>query len=423
MSKILVMLGSYFPKPSPNGICIKEVVNELRQRGIDVTILATNPGSLSMVETIEGVNVYRVRARWVTRINEWCDVKKDIRCAGALRQIALVLNKLKMVVSFPTWPLVSPLYTYRYYKKAVELHMMNNYDGILSVYTPIDTLVVGAMLKKRYKNLKLILYFLDCFSGGIAPRHLTKEWLEKRGYKWEKWLFDVADIVFIMQSHKEHYSRQTYRKHFTKITAVDIPLMRKLKYTPNRGGINLSNEMVNIVYAGTMLKHIKNPTYMLEALKLINKSNRYCVHIYGRGDCHDIIAQYIEEGKGIPIIEHGYIDPDMAINAMLQADILVNIGSTVDTQIPSKIFEYMAAGKPIISFYKHDTEPSIRYLQKYPHALLIKENWTKLDNNAQLIVTFIDEHKGKVAKYSEIANAFQDNTPDMLVRYVLEIVH
>ena len=60
---------------------------------------------------------------------------------------------------------------------------------------------------------------------------------------------------------------------------------------------------------------------------------------------------------------------------MLEADVLINIGSSVDTMVPSKIFEYMATGKPIISFFRHDTEPSIHYLGHYPLTLLIKEDW------------------------------------------------
>ena len=35
-----------------------------------------------------------------------------------------------------------------------------------------------------------------------------------------------------------------------------------------------------------------------------------------------------------------------------EADILVNIGNSIDNQMPSKIFEYISTGKPILNFYK-----------------------------------------------------------------------
>jgi len=394
MKKMLVMVDHYFPKPSPNGICVKEVVKALKKQDIDVTILATNPGYLSEVEVVEGVNVYRIRGRCFTRITGWCDSHKGMKYSDAIRKIAILSNRLKLVLSFPTWPLISPLYTYHYYRKALELHRINNYDGILSVYIPIDPLIAGALVKNRCNNVKLMLYFLDCLSGGVVPRYLTKEWLASRGYKWEKRLFDSADAVFIMQSHKDHYLTKEYNAFKDKIEVVDIPLMRELKLTSDKIDIDFSEEVANIVYAGSMTKRVRDPTYMLETFKLIDKPNQYCLHIYGGGDCHDTIAGYIEEGRGMRVIEHGWVDPDTAIGAMLKSDILVNIGNAVDTLTPSKIFEYMAAGKPIISFYKHDTEPSIQYLRQYPLSLLIKEDWTELHENARLVANFIDVHNG-----------------------------
>jgi len=416
------MLGSYFPKPSANGICVRQIAKELKKCGVDVTILATNPGDLNEAEVIEGINVYRIKARWFTRITQWCDANRDAKYSNVIRRLALLANRVRTILSFPTWPLISPLYTYRYYQKALELHKMNCYDGILSVYTPIDALLAGALMKRKCNDVKLMLYFLDCFSGGPAPRHLTKEWMERRGYMWEKQLFDSADIVFVMNSHKTYYSREKYEGFRDKIRVVDIPLMRELKPISNRENICFSRHAVNIVYTGSILRYVRDPRYMLETFKSIDKPNQYHFHVYGGGDCHDIIARYIEEGTGIKIINHGWVDPETAIGAMLEADVLINIGSSVDTMVPSKIFEYMATGKPIISFFRHDTEPSIHYLGHYPLTLLIKEDWDNLHESARLVANFIDEYKGKAVKYDEVANTFQDNTPEMLARFVLESI-
>lgn len=421
MKKILFILGSYFPKPSPNGICVKQVVNEFKNRGIDITVLATKSRGLDEFEVVDGIDVYRIKARWFQRIIEWCDSNKEKKYSGVIRKVALIINKIKNILFFPIWPLVSPIYTYRYYKKAEELYKINDYDGIISVYTPIDALIAGSLIKKKYKDIKFVLYFLDTLSGGIVPKGLSREWLEKRGYKWDKKLFNVADAVFVMQSHKKHYFKKRYDKFRGKIKIVDIPLMREVKPNPNNN-LKFNREKVNIVYTGTLLKHIKNPTYMFKILKSIDKSSQYNFHIYGDGNCKDIITKYIRDRRGVPIIEHGRVDTDTAVNAMLEGDILVNIGSTVDSQIPSKIFEYIAAGKPIISFYKYDTEPSIPYLKKYPLSLLIKEDWDKVDENTQLVVKFINKYKGKSVDYNEIEDMFSQNTSEPLVKYVLDLI-
>ncbi|MCB2287715.1 glycosyltransferase [Clostridium algidicarnis] len=422
MKKILIILGSYFPKPSANGICVKQIVEEFKSRGVDVSILATQTKGLSEHEIIEDVNIFRVKSRWFYRALEFSEGYKQNNVKWIFQKLLLFINKFKNILFFPTWPLISPIYTYRYYKKASELHKQYKYDGILSVYTPIDSLIAGALIKRKYTDVKLMLYFLDTLSGGVVPKGFSRKWLEKRGYRWDEKLFNIADTIFVMKSHEHHYSKERYDKFRNKIKIVDIPLLRKLKNTYGKYEVNFNKEKINIVYTGTLLKHIKNPTYILNVFKNIKKNNQWNFHIFGGGDCDDLIDKYIKRGEGVSVIKYGHVDSKIAINAMLDSDILINIGSTVDTQIPSKIFEYMATGKPIISFYKYDTEPSMPYLNNYPLSLLIKEDWDKVDESIRLTVDFINKYNGKSINYSEIKDSYRNNTPELLVKYVVQLI-
>jgi hypothetical protein len=124
MKKILIILGSYFPKPSPNGICVKQVASELKNRGIEVTILATKSRGLTDSEIIDSVIVHRIKPRLFQRMVEWCDSNRNVKLSHIFRKIALIINKINNILFFPLWPLVSPLYTYRYYKKAKELPLI-----------------------------------------------------------------------------------------------------------------------------------------------------------------------------------------------------------------------------------------------------------------------------------------------------------
>lgn len=422
MKKILIILGSYFPKPSANGICVKQVVDEFKKQKVDVTILATKSKGLDKIGIVDDIRVHRIKPRLSQRMLEWCDDNKDKKYVGVIRRIGLILNKIKHILCFPTWPLVSPIYSYRYYKRARKLHKIHKYDGVLSVYTPIDALIAGALIKRKNSDIKLMLYFLDTLSGGVVPKGFSREWLEGRGYWWDKRLFNISDTIFIMKSHQKHYSKERYSRFKNKIKVVDIPLIREMKSSSNIAEFSFDKEKLNIVYTGTLLKHIKNPIYLLKTLGNINEKNRWTFHIFGGGDCNDMIDKYIKEEKGVPIIKYGHVGTETAVKAMLESDILINLGSTVDSQIPSKIFEYMATGKPIISFYKYDTEPSIPYLKKYPLSLLIKEEWDKIDENNQLIVDFVNRYKDKHISFNEIKDMFQNNTPEPLVKYVLDLL-
>ena len=67
------------------------------------------------------------------------------------------------------------------------------------------------------------------------------------------------------------------------------------------------------------------------------------------------------------------VDNDEAESILMSADILVNIGNSVSNQIPSKLFDYISTGKPILNIYKNKNCPSLEILSKYPDVLNVYE--------------------------------------------------
>ncbi|KGA96289.1 hypothetical protein AJ85_03735 [Alkalihalobacillus alcalophilus ATCC 27647 = CGMCC 1.3604] len=423
MENVLVILGSYFPKPSPNGICVHKVAKELQKEGVKITVIAKQSSGLTEYENIDDIDIYRVRGRWFNRVMDWCTKNKEKKYEKIVRKSLLFLNKIKSILCLPIWPILSPMYSCRLYKKAKELHRGNNYDHVISVYNPIDALVAGVMLKKKFKSINLNLYFLDTLSGGIVPKYLTRDWLKKRGWFWESRFFGVADNIYVMESHREHYLSNTYRNFHHKIDVVDIPLLKKIEHKEKEGQLNLDfcKEKIHFVYTGMLLKQLKNPSYMLALFKKL--SDRYnCVfHIFGGGDCEDIIKKYKNKMADGAIIIHGQVDLQSAHNALLKSDFLINIGSLVDCQITGKIFEYVSTGKPIISFYSSESEPSIPYLEKYPLSLLIKEDWEKVDENCLKVSEFIESVKGKKVKYEQVEKIYYNNTPVQTAKKIAKL--
>ena len=54
---------------------------------------------------------------------------------------------------------------------------------------------------------------------------------------------------------------------------------------------------------------------------------------------------------------------------MAEADVLVNIGNRTSYQLPSKVVEYAAFGKPILNFLASPDDSSAVFLSKYPFLL------------------------------------------------------
>ena len=423
MKKILFILGSYLPNASANGICTSKVIEQFDKNEYEISVLAIRTKGLDVKEEIDGVKIYRVNSTFNERIRSWCNNDRNLM-KSIIEKINNLLMKLNNIIFLPTWPLISPVYTYRLFKYADKLQKENNYDAIVSVYNPIDALVVGRLLKKKNNETKFIIYFLDSLTYGIVPKYFSMKWLENRGLKWERWLYKYADKVFIMKAHENKYNKDIYREYNDKIQVLDIPLLINSKqsiiYDTPRNMFN--KEKVKFTYLGSILKNLKNPEYMLKLFSTIDDSN-YILETYGENDCDKILDKYIENSKYCIIKKNKKVNHEKAIRIMYNSNFLVNIGSSVEQQIPCKIFEYMSTGKPIISFYKNENEPSLRYLRKYPLALLIKEDVEIIDTNREKLIEFVNQNLNKNIDFYCIENSFPNNNPKKFEEAISNILN
>jgi len=63
--------------------------------------------------------------------------------------------------------------------------------------------------------------------------------------------------------------------------------------------------------------------------------------------------------------------PRLSTTIEVNSDNLIAVGNNDCNQVPSKIFEYMSFGKPIVYFYSDD-DVNVKILKKYPIALCLR---------------------------------------------------
>ncbi|MCL2546601.1 MAG: glycosyltransferase [Oscillospiraceae bacterium] len=411
MKNILFLTGRYLPRPSPNGICVQNVIEAMSPDEYDVTCICYDDKQSA---DTKHVDVHKI-SRGLIQTLIYRTEGRQTGCCKLLRKILLILKKIKDVPFLLTWPWSDPIFTRKAYRKALRLHKVKKFDVIVAVHLPFSALIVGHKMKKKYPEIKYVPYLLDTLSGGMPfnTKLVPKKWMFKKKLKWECKLFANADTVVAMESSRKHHEQYNSENHFyDKITFLGIPLLKKSEVETACDVIGKTNMM----FCGTAHYPMRNVPYFMSVLNVI-KNDDIAFTLIGDCNCTQLFGNMKKDSvkvKHLPRVSHAEME-----RFYQRADILVNLGNKEAAVIPSKIFEYMSYGKPIISTYAIDNDACIPYLEKYPLSLLLDERETDLEEQAKRLESFIISTNDKHVDFEEIQSAFKHNRPETFVEEIL----
>jgi glycosyltransferase involved in cell wall biosynthesis len=297
---------------------------------------------------------------------------------------------------------------------------MEPFDIVIGIFRPFSAISTTIQLKDDFPELVAGAYYLDLISGSNKPKLISKylyDYLCKRG---ERRAFSKLDFILMAKEGENIYGRNIYSSVNKIINYVDFPMFVKTNVCNSNSIRTNSNETI-FIYAGTLDKNYRNPSYMLELLGHLGiKIPNLTLHIFGKGDCSSIINKY-RNYSSFSIIEHGFVEHEEVISAMKSADFIINIANTTENIVPSKIFELFSMGKPILNFVKNERDTSLKYFNKYPSAKIIKE-WDKIENQMEAIQEFVVHEKDKIYTFEQIRDNFLENTPRHIVDKIEGVV-
>jgi glycosyltransferase involved in cell wall biosynthesis len=355
------------------------------------------------------IRYYTVKPRLVYRL--------ESRIAHAaphkrlLGKLIPLINKPKLLLTVGIWPLISPTYANRIYRQAIRLCKEEKINCIVPVYTQIDTLIAAKRVKKKLKKIRIVPYFLDSLSGGYGPRYFTREQICRRGLKWESKLLPWADQIIVMESSRAHHETySTNAPYFDKLRYFDLPLLRTEPVEP--GEPLMDPEKRNMVYVGTLPGGIRSPEYVLEVFRHL-QGDEWQLWFIGSSGCAALNTAADSDDR-IHVV--GRVPHELALRYEAQAHMLINIGNTNPYMTPSKIFEYMSFGKPILSTMAVTGEPSRSYLERYPEALILDERTDAPVCAAQRLEDFAKE--AHPVDMGQVLDRFYYNTPDAFADFL-----
>ncbi|WP_071392694.1 glycosyltransferase family protein [Bacillus tuaregi] len=402
MKRILIVMGNHSPVPSSVANCVEPLVKKMIDSGFEVDVV-TNRKQVSFpkYERIHNVNIYRVddyRTMNAVILNEAQQVNSTKVLKLLTRIFSLCLKGLYYAkyCAFAKEKETGGWQIQEVVGKCLELHNQKKYNAVLSISQPFKSHYIAEEFINKIKDpIKWFIYEFDPFSFN---KEVTKSQKKRnRLLKDEFRMFNKCDKVFLTPELFNFYKKTPLNKFMEKFQSVPFANMERIEYKEEEAAeINFSSDKINCLFTGRLYKDIRNPKYALDFFSVLNNIHFTLLTNFSK----ETLRQYVDDIEKFTILPMQ--SRDTALNSLMKADILVNIGNSVEFQVPGKIFEYMSSGKPIIHFSKFPEDPALYYLRKYPLVFIVNE-WERntIDYSTEF-ESFCQKYKNSKLSFEEV---------------------
>lgn len=403
MAHYVIISSEFITTPSTNGLCDDAIAQELSIRGNTVEVICYGKENVYKFKKENNITIHTIKEE------NFCDYNKLRRLIS--RVIALFL-----------YPIKHPIYVYRFYNMFKQVVSNYSIDYVLASQMPAETVMAVRKIKRHYSTIKVGIYALDLLSNSLIDQDGWRRILQKKGKIIENKNMEITDFVFCLECNKCFVQSSNLNKFTKKIQFVDIPLISKIRYESIEKHRPLENREserpICFIYSGTLLKGYREPTYILELIKMINTDIPCRIDFYSKGSYERTLLALSEKLEYVNY--RGFIPQQILDIKLAESDILLSIGNSHTesfTGIPSKIFTYMSTGKPIIHILGGKNDACQAYFSYYPDVLILDPE-DDITVNTERMKKFINMKRDTKVSFQQLATALMKNTP----KYSVDII-
>ena len=283
-------------------------------------------------------------------------------------------------------PIIKNLFEiYSTYRSALKLVSKHNIDTIILFNSFPPTAFAAQKLKKKF-GCKVICLLADLPIDDSIKTNGIKKILRNIFQNYTERAIKKTDKLIVLNSE------------VVNLYAPDIPYIvvegavRKSDIPPFK---YICSFRKNIVFTGALQKY-NGIVELIEAMKLLKNSNVE-LDIYGQGEFLDYVKEACEEYSNIHYC--GFCSNEEIMQIQREAYLLINPRPTDDfiakVTFPSKIFEYMTSGTPVLSTKLNG------YTQEFiDNMYIIEENTPQCIADTIESVTMLSDNDLKEKAYS-----------------------
>lgn len=414
---IVFIVGSYYPNYSAVGKCVGNVADVLSKEN-KVTVICEKSALNQKDEEIYN-NQTILRAITSDKNRRLKLMEQTHKAQGMKKNMFnILLNILKFQQAlkflFSRTSIKKELVTT--YEETL-IGIKENIDVIIPASMPFESVIAAHNYKGKVTSEVLLLpYLFDQFvdNESLHRLKLNKKLKKRIHQRIEKRIIVNSNKILILKQLK-NYFKVVYPEFSHKLVEVEHPLIVKNNDYSNMLESQKERGIV-FSYAGSFYKNIRNPEYMLKVFdKLLNEIEGV-LNLYTFGNCESTIEQYSSKNESIKA--NGSIPSDLVENVLYDANFLVAVGNSVSNQIPSKVFEYLSYGKPIIYFFDDKDDLNIETLKKYPYSICINQNDLTTEASVAKLKSFCEINKNKILRFEQISELYFDALPEYTAQII-----
>ena len=294
---------------------------------------------------------------------------------------------------------------------ANEFISRNTYDCIFFVSYPHKAVYLINKIKVKTKKIWILL---DSFTGYVKINSIIK----KQNIKLEKKIYSYINSVFLPKLVYEENIKKEIWKYKDKMNVFQFPNIIENNNFLNKRIFN--DKYINLVFVGFLYPDIRNPKYLFDLLCKTDKNIKITIVGGVRGKFEVNFFKNYQDILGERFYIIGKKTPVECNQIINDADILVNIGNAVPNFLPSKIFDYISTGKPIINICKLDNCPTLEYMNKYENFLNLFESKVIDNTIVEKFEDFCLSSRGKKTNFMEIKELYKEATLEYVVKQLYD---
>jgi hypothetical protein len=411
MTGIVFLVGSFHPNFSAVGYCAYQVQKCLVDTFDVSTIAFRDDPSQPLDGQLDAIRVHRIetsemRARGLARAakGQMARARHALRLKGALRR------------------LLSP--------ETIDRRLVDAYlerlkgmdpqpDVIVPVVFPFETVLAALAYKRTHPGVMVVPYLFDDFvdSGSLHVLKLAREMKRPRHLHLERRMLAESDAVLAMHPLRRHLEGSFDSTLLAKVMFLEHPLLSP----PARATDRCDDGIIRLCFTGSLIQKVREPGYLINLLGALKIDRPVRADFFVMGN----VAREVPSGvlgNGLEIVNHGRVPKPEADAAVARADILINIGEVTGRQISSKVFEYMATGKPIIHLAHVENDAVTKVLSKYPLTLSLIEDRSQLDENAHKVSDFIGRGAAEKLTFEQVKTIYPEALPATTANFLKDIL-